>query len=123
MKLSERITAHHSEQFGRVSLETLMLKLTEEVGEVAADIYRDKRSLACDEIGDCLIVLTVLAYYLNAEIETIYQRAAERFCARAWGVPVQGSAGTFGHLTAEEFEALKRKQIDDLVAFDEARKR
>ena len=34
MKQSPRITAHHAEEFGRVSLETLMLKLTEEVGEV-----------------------------------------------------------------------------------------
>ena len=82
MSQSERITAHHAEEFGRVSLETLMLKLTEEVGEVAADIYRDNRWKALDEIGDCLIVLTVLAYYLDAEIETVFKDAADRFCAR-----------------------------------------
>lgn len=84
MNQSERITAHHADQFGIVSLGTLMLKLTEEVGEVASDIYRDNRWKALDEIGDCLIVLTVLAYYLDAEIETVFEDAADRFCQRSW---------------------------------------
>jgi NTP pyrophosphatase (non-canonical NTP hydrolase) len=48
-----------------------MLKLTEEVGELAAAIARG--SDARDAIGDCFVVLTILAAQLESDI---------RFCAK-----------------------------------------
>jgi NTP pyrophosphatase (non-canonical NTP hydrolase) len=89
VKLSRQIVEHHKAQFGNVPFPLLMLKLTEEVGEVASDIYRHEATFdehhldrAVNEIGDVLTVLTVLASYCGADIETIYKRAAERFTAR-----------------------------------------
>ena len=38
-----------------------MLKLTEEIGELAGGIARDKEDIVIDSIGDCLVVLTILA--------------------------------------------------------------
>ena len=38
-----------------------MLKLTEELGELAAGIARDDQDLIVDSIGDCVVVLTILA--------------------------------------------------------------
>lgn len=38
-----------------------MLKMTEEVGELAHGIARDDRPLIKDAIGDCVVVLTILA--------------------------------------------------------------
>jgi NTP pyrophosphatase (non-canonical NTP hydrolase) len=90
-KLSEQIADHHLEEFGDVELNVLMVKLMEEVGEVASDVYRFERTWdehhadnAVNEIGDVLIVLTMLCNYLNADIETIYKSAAERFLNRTW---------------------------------------
>ena len=42
-----------------------MLKLTEEVGELAAAIARDKYDDAFDAIGDCTVVLVILAEQLG----------------------------------------------------------
>jgi len=90
-KLSERIADHHLEEFGDVELNVLMVKLMEEVGEVASEVYRWHRTWdehhcdnAVNEIGDVLIVLTMLRHYLNADIETVYKSAAERFSQRTW---------------------------------------
>jgi NTP pyrophosphatase (non-canonical NTP hydrolase) len=46
-----------------------MLKLTEEVGELAAGIARGQMPKIEDSIGDCVVVLTILAkqYCLNIE--------------------------------------------------------
>lgn len=44
-----------------------MLKLIEEVGELAAAIARGKRFEATDGIGDCMVVLTILAAQLKHE--------------------------------------------------------
>jgi NTP pyrophosphatase (non-canonical NTP hydrolase) len=46
-----------------------MLKLTEEVGELAAGIARGQMPKIEDSIGDCVVVLTILAkqYGLNIE--------------------------------------------------------
>lgn len=46
-----------------------MLKMTEEVGELAAAIARKDSALAADAIGDCVVVLTILAKQLNLNIE------------------------------------------------------
>ncbi len=43
-----------------------MLKLTEEVGELASDIARGNNPK--DSIGDCVVVLTILAAQCNLDI-------------------------------------------------------
>jgi len=46
-----------------------MLKLTEEVGELAAAVARGKIFDAADGIGDAVVVLTILAAQLDQDIE------------------------------------------------------
>lgn len=46
-----------------------MLKMTEEVGELAAGIARGNAALIKDSIGDCVVVLTILAAQNNLTIE------------------------------------------------------
>jgi NTP pyrophosphatase (non-canonical NTP hydrolase) len=91
----DRVTQHHREQFGTVDLHRLLSKLTEEVGEVASDITRMLEDripaggktwdeMAASEIGDVLIVLTVLCDYLGYRIDDVFKMAAIRFCNRTW---------------------------------------
>ena len=46
-----------------------MLKLTEEVGELAAAIARNKYDEAFDAIGDCTVVLIILAAQMHVDFE------------------------------------------------------
>ena len=52
-----------------------MLKLTEEVGEIAAAIARGKDDDAVDGIGDAVVVLTILAAQLGYTIENCIECA------------------------------------------------
>lgn len=55
-----------------------MLKLTEEVGELAAAIAKGKTSEAEDAIGDCVVVLTILAAQLGMEVEDCIAQAYDQ---------------------------------------------
>ena len=46
-----------------------MLKMTEEVGELANGIARGNEDVVKDSIGDCVVVLTILAAQFNMNIE------------------------------------------------------
>lgn len=46
-----------------------MLKMTEELGELAAGIARGNEELIKDSIGDCVVVLTILAAQHGLTIE------------------------------------------------------
>lgn len=46
-----------------------MLKLTEEVGELASAIAKGKDDLVVDSIGDCVVVLTILAEQSGTTIQ------------------------------------------------------
>jgi len=46
-----------------------MLKLTEEVGELAAAIGKNKQDNLREELGDCVVVLTILAAQNKMTIE------------------------------------------------------
>lgn len=46
-----------------------MLKLTEEVGELASAIARNQNVKIVDSLGDCVIVLTILAAQLGVDLE------------------------------------------------------
>lgn len=52
-----------------------MLKMTEEVGELAHAIARGNEELAADAIGDCVVVLTILASQLGLNINTCVEGA------------------------------------------------
>lgn len=59
-----------------------MLKMTEEVGELAHAVARGKLAEAADAIGDCVVVLTILAEQLNLDvaecIKAAYQTIKDR---------------------------------------------
>lgn len=52
-----------------------MLKLTEEMGELAAAIVRDNKEDKIDAVGDILVVLTVLCQQLHLDLFQCYQAA------------------------------------------------
>ncbi len=54
-----------------------MLKMTEEVGELAAAIARKKFFETADAIGDCVVVLTILAAQSGLNIEECINHAYE----------------------------------------------
>ncbi len=58
---------------GTANVQTL--KLMEESGEVAAAVLRQKREDAIDGIGDCVVVLTSLAHFMNTTIEECIEAA------------------------------------------------
>lgn len=59
-----------------------MVKLMEEVGELAEGISKDKKDLIIDSIGDVYVVLTILSMQLGFDIETCiymaYQEIKDR---------------------------------------------
>jgi NTP pyrophosphatase (non-canonical NTP hydrolase) len=52
-----------------------MLKLIEEVGELASGIAKDNRDVQVDSIGDIFVVLTILSQQLNLDIENCVESA------------------------------------------------
>lgn len=54
-----------------------MLKMTEEVGELAHAIARGDKDKTIDAIGDCVVVLTILAAQHGLFIEHCIDRAYE----------------------------------------------
>lgn len=54
-----------------------MLKMTEEVGELAAGIAKGNEPLVKDSIGDCVVVLTILAAQSGLKIEDCIEAAYE----------------------------------------------
>ncbi len=54
-----------------------MLKMTEEVGELASGIAKNNRDVTRDSIGDCVVVLTILAAQHGWDIEDCISAAYE----------------------------------------------
>lgn len=54
-----------------------MLKMTEEVGELAAGIARKNEAKTMDAIGDCVVVLTILAAQLGTSLHACVDQAWE----------------------------------------------
>ena len=52
-----------------------MMKLCEEVGELAAALVRDRKDEAYDAIGDIVVVLTILSAQLEQPIENCIEAA------------------------------------------------
>lgn len=54
-----------------------MLKMTEEVGELAHAVARSKYGDARDAVGDCVVVLTILSAQMGFDIEEAIEEAYE----------------------------------------------
>lgn len=50
------------------TVEKQLLKLVEEVGELTEAVNKDKLEHAKSELGDCVVVLTILAKQLDSDI-------------------------------------------------------
>lgn len=61
--------AHDRNLIKGATRQAQMLKMTEEVGELASAIARGKELLVRDSIGDCAVVLTILAEQSGLSIE------------------------------------------------------
>ncbi|MCA1776092.1 MAG: MazG-like family protein [Loktanella sp.] len=57
------------------SAQAQMLKLTEEIGELAGGIAKDRQADIEDAIGDCFVLLTIIAAHRGVDIETCIGRA------------------------------------------------
>ena len=57
-------------------------KLVEEIGELSKEITRGKKEQQISELGDCLVVLTILAQQLDTDLEecleTAYNKIKDR---------------------------------------------
>ena len=65
--------AHDRNLIEGATRQAQMLKLTEEVGELAADIAKGR--CPKDSIGDCVVVLTILAAQSGLTIEECFEAA------------------------------------------------
>lgn len=59
-----------------------MLKMTEEVGELASGIAKGREEVVKDSIGDCVVVLTILAMQSGLTIEECVEHAYEQIANR-----------------------------------------
>lgn len=69
--------------------ETQMLKMTEEVGELAAAVARKDLTLTADAIGDCFVVLVMITELSQLDLTACIQAAYDTIKDRK------------GHLNAE----------------------
>jgi len=84
---------------------TQMLKMTEEVGELAKAIRNGDMKEVEDSIGDCMVVLTILA--------AMYQRDARNCYEGSWKV----IRGRTGQMVNGVF--IKQEDLDKLEAPNE----
>ena len=61
--------AFEKQIFDKASQETQFLKLIEEVGELSVSIQNDNYEDFIDAVGDCVVVLTILAQMKGIRIE------------------------------------------------------
>ena len=63
-------------------VKTQLIKLYEESGELSQAILKNSEPDIVDAIGDCVVVLTNLAYFANTNIESCIQSAYDEISAR-----------------------------------------
>lgn len=61
--------------YAKGDIKTQYVKLQEEAGELAKAIINNDNSEIIDAIGDCVIVLTSIAYFNNVNIEDCINEA------------------------------------------------
>lgn len=52
-----------------------MLKLTEEMGELASGVAKQNTPLIIDSLGDCMVVLTILAAQYDLDLRDCFEAA------------------------------------------------
>lgn len=77
MELFEKIEnwAHDRNIIHGATRQAQMLKLTEELGELAGGIAKQKDDVVKDSIGDCMVVLTILAAQSGLTVEECLKHA------------------------------------------------
>ena len=61
--------ANNKEIYNKGDIKTQYIKLQEEAGELAKAIINNDSEEIIDAIGDCVVVLTSIAYFNNCTIE------------------------------------------------------
>ena len=68
--------------YDKGDVKTQLIKLYEESGELSQAILKNSEPDIVDAIGDCVVVLTNLAYFANTNIESCIQSAYDEISAR-----------------------------------------
>lgn len=95
--MQRKAEQHHREQFGNVTVQTLVVKLMEEVGELSGAIIRDLEMRngkewtqeINSEMKDVMVVLNVLAARCGIDLPTANNEGVARFLKRSWDVEKQ----------------------------------
>ena len=61
--------ANERELLNKATMDSQFIKLQEEIGELAISLLKKDNQLFKDSIGDCVVVLTILAKLGNVNIE------------------------------------------------------
>lgn len=85
-----RIWAKEKGILSKGDLKTQYVKLQEEAGELAKAIINNNRDEIIDAIGDCVIVLTSIAYFNNVSIEDCIN-SAYKIIAKRNGQMINGT--------------------------------
>lgn len=89
-----------------------MLKLTEELGELAAGIARNKNHMVKDAIGDCVVVLNILAEMYGLSLDDCVEHAWNEIASRK-GLMANGVFIKETDLVVEEARERMRKAVED----------
>jgi hypothetical protein len=124
MNNTERVTAHHREQFGNVPIERICAKLGEEAGEVFAEIISSLEDpdyfenngeyLIKSEMMDLLVCLHALAGRFRFRLDEMSDEAVDRFCKRTWP-GIEKVPNTEMWYPDVEVEVEPERNFEDLV--------
>jgi NTP pyrophosphatase (non-canonical NTP hydrolase) len=85
-----RIWANKKGIYAKGDIKTQYVKLQEEAGELAKAIINNDKDEIIDAIGDCIIVLTSIAYFSNTSVEECVN-SAYSVIAKRNGKMINGS--------------------------------
>lgn len=85
-----RIWANEKGIYAKGDIKTQYVKLQEEAGELAKAIINNDKNEIIDAIGDCIVVLTSVAYFSGVTIEECIN-SAYNIIAKRKGQMINGS--------------------------------
>lgn len=105
--------------FDWTSLEPVLEKIREELGEVEAELRDDQLSLAQEEVGDLLFAVVNLARHLGGDAEQLLQDTNRKFTTRFTAVEdeVTRSGRDWEEWSLEELDAVwsnVKKSVNEL---------
>lgn len=68
--------------FDSATAEKQFIKLQEEIGELAIGLLKKDKELVWDSIGDCIVVLTILAHMTDMSVELCVNKAYREIAGR-----------------------------------------